>query len=111
MMLSLFDTFSRVQRKASSALTLQRIAVAVCEHYGLTYGDLHGRSRKREIAWPRQMFCLLARELTAKSYPQIASFLGRDHTTIMHGVAVQHERLSVPYVKADHEIIRAGLNQ
>ncbi|MFP4004620.1 MAG: helix-turn-helix domain-containing protein, partial [Alphaproteobacteria bacterium] len=46
------------------------------------------------IAWPRQMFFLLARELSGKSLPQIAMWCGnRDHSTVMYGARMARQRM------------------
>jgi chromosomal replication initiator protein len=48
--------------------------------------DLASASRKRSIAYPRQVAMYIARNETDASLPQIGTYLGgRDHTTIMYG--------------------------
>jgi chromosomal replication initiator protein len=67
-------------------LSPQRILAAVAKHYGLTEGDLVGRSRRRIVSVPRQLVMYLVREETETSLPRIGELLGgRDHTTIIHG--------------------------
>jgi chromosomal replication initiator protein len=61
---------------------IQRVA----HHFGLKPDQLKGRSRKRDIARPRQIAMYLIREETDASLPQIGDLLGgRDHSTILYG--------------------------
>lgn len=79
---------------AGLTITMAQVADAVCEHYEIGLRDLKSARRSRCIAEPRQMFYLLAHELTPKSLPQIGRWCGgRDHTTVMHGIKKAKERL------------------
>ncbi len=67
-------------------LTVEHVFEAVCKYYNVTNDDLVGASRKRTIAYPRQMAMYLARTETNASLPQIGEKLGnRDHTTVLYG--------------------------
>jgi chromosomal replication initiator protein len=67
-------------------LSPQQIVAAVARHYGLSEGQLAGRSRRREVSLPRQLCMYLIRQETRSSLPQIGELLGgRDHSTILHG--------------------------
>lgn len=67
-------------------LTVEHVFAAVCKYYNLTTDDLIGASRKKTIAYPRQMAMYLARTETNASLPQIGEKLGnRDHTTVLYG--------------------------
>lgn len=55
----------------------------VADLYQLRVEDLRSQQRPRRIAWPRQLACAVASEITGKSYPQIGRVLRRDHTTIL----------------------------
>lgn len=62
----------------------------VREAFGVTREEI--LARRRRLAPERQMIMWLARRHTLASLPQIgAAMAGRDHTTILHGIA-QHER-------------------
>jgi chromosomal replication initiator protein len=62
------------------------IIESVAHHFGLEISQLTGRSRKRDIARPRQIAMYLIREETGASLPQIGDILdGRDHSTILYG--------------------------
>jgi len=67
------------------ARTVPEIQAAICEHFGLSSGELLSAARTQRVAWPRQIAMYLARELTAESLPAIGrQFGGRDHTTVLH---------------------------
>lgn len=69
--------------------TLKRCFYAVCSWYGLTAEELKSRSREQHIAVPRHHFCwVVYRNRIDVSYPMIGRYLNRDHTTIVHSVAV-----------------------
>jgi chromosomal replication initiator protein len=58
----------------------------VAHHFGLEVSQLKGRSRKRDVARPRQIAMYLIREETGASLPEIGEILdGRDHSTILYG--------------------------
>jgi chromosomal replication initiator protein len=66
--------------------SLRDITDGVCTRFGLTREEIRGPARQRAVARPRQILMYLAREMTGQSLPQIGRYLGRDHTTILHGV-------------------------
>lgn len=67
-------------------VTLEQVVQAVCSYYKVTLDDLASDSRKRSVAFPRQMAMYLARTETDASLPLIGSYLGnRDHTTVLYG--------------------------
>ncbi len=94
--------FSRaVAAKAlSHVFTPQEIKVemrdvlrAVASRYGLGAELLRGAGRMREVVVPRQIAMYLIRDLTSHSLPEIGTFFGRDHSTVMHAVSKVTENL------------------
>lgn len=76
------DYISNIQTKS---LTPKEIVEASAKFYNVTYKELIGISRKKELVWPRQIAIYLIREELNTSYPTIGNELGgRDHTTAMH---------------------------
>ena len=76
------DYVSNIQTRS---LTAKEIVEATAKFYNLNYKDLIGKSRKKELVWPRQIAVFLIREEIGSSYPTIGAELGgRDHTTAMH---------------------------
>jgi chromosomal replication initiator protein len=66
--------------------TISEVVTAVCDFYNVTEEAISSTSRKRAIAFPRQMAMYLARTETDASFPQIGTMLGdRDHSTISYG--------------------------
>ncbi|WP_434734851.1 chromosomal replication initiator protein DnaA [Bifidobacterium sp.] len=57
----------------------------VAKYFHLTFDDLVGRARTKNVALARQVAMYLAREMTSMSLVDIGEvFGGRDHTTVMH---------------------------
>ena len=57
----------------------------MAQYYKLTFEDIVGSSRTKNVAAARQMAMYLSRELTSMSLVDIgATFGGRDHSTVMH---------------------------
>jgi chromosomal replication initiator protein len=73
---------STFQQKST---TPKSIIEAVSRFYDIGLKDIVGKSRKKELAGPRQIIMYLLREEINTSYPTIGHELGgRDHTTAMH---------------------------
>ena len=53
---------------------------------GVGASDMRGTSRLSHICRARQIFFWLCRHYTFCSFPQIGSYLGKDHSTVVHGV-------------------------
>lgn len=78
----LSDLITNIQLKS---LTPKEIIESVAKFYDISYKEIIGSSRKKELVWPRQIAIYLIREELNTSYPTIGQeFGGRDHTTAMH---------------------------
>ena len=67
-------------------ISLDLITKVVCEYYNITKDDILSKRRTKNIAYPRQIFMYLSRELTDNSLPTIGEYYGgRDHSTVIHG--------------------------
>ncbi len=76
------DTFSAPKQGNISIDAIQKI---VADHYNLSFTDLKGKKRTKNVMLPRQIAMYIARELTEYSTTELgAEFGGRDHTTVMH---------------------------
>jgi len=63
-----------------------QIVEGVARHFALEVSQIKGRSRKRDIARPRQVAMYLIRKETNASLPEIGDLLGgRDHSTVLYG--------------------------
>ena len=68
-------------------ITIEEIQKRVALHFNIRLSDMHSARRARAVARPRQVAMYLAKQLTARSLPEIGRrFGGRDHTTVMHAV-------------------------
>ena len=74
-------------RSHDRRITIDEIQRKVAEHFNIRLSDMHSARRARQVARPRQVAMYLAKQLTARSLPEIGrKFGGRDHTTVMHAV-------------------------
>jgi len=70
-----------------TTVTIPMIQRAVADHYKVSTDDLRARSNMRQVLFPRQVAMYLCKQLTRKSYPEIArQFGGKHHTTVIHSV-------------------------
>lgn len=73
-----------LDQEKKHAVSIENIQKAVAEHFDLRIGDLIGRRRTHNIAWPRQVAMYLSREMTSHSFPAIGDSFGRNHATVVH---------------------------
>ena len=92
-------------------ITIDEIQRKVAEHYNLRMADMHSARRARNVARPRQVAMYLAKQLTARSLPEIGrKFGGRDHTTVMHAVRKVEELMEGDaQIAQDVDVIRRAL--
>ena len=68
-------------------MTFDGIKNVICEHYGISEDELCSRSRKRPVAYIRQLAIYLASKYTDLSTVQIGKQIGgRNHATVIHSV-------------------------
>lgn len=98
-------------RSHDRRITIDEIQRKVAEHYNIRLADMHSARRARNVARPRQVAMFLAKQLTARSLPEIGrKFGGRDHTTVMHAVRKIEELVGEdPSFAQDVEIIKRAL--
>lgn len=97
--------------RRTDKLTLEQVFNAVCNYYSVTRDDLTSATRKRTVAYPRQMAMYLSRTETDASLPLIGEKLGsRDHTTILYGYEKIAAMIDIdPTVRRDALEIKAAL--
>lgn len=82
----------------------------VAAYYHVTPEEMLSDRRSRTIAYPRQVAMYLSREMTTKSLPAIGRCFGRDHTTVLHGIAAVEGRIAMDRtVAADIVALRERL--
>ena len=89
-------------------LVAHDILAACARHFRITTADIcrdSGRRLKAERN-PRFSFYYLCRELTELSFPEIGVVIGRDHSTVVHGVDIASRS---PEIMEAVSQIKAGL--
>ncbi len=80
---NILSTITNLPRKES--ITTKLIIKTVSQYFNIKEQDLLGKSRQKDLVYPRQIAMFLIREELQASYPVIGKELGgRDHTTAMH---------------------------
>ncbi len=75
------NNFSAKQK----SITLSDIIEIIAAYYKVEVSDLKGKSRAAKLILPRQIFAVVAKDLTTHSMQDIGKFLGsRDHTSIVY---------------------------
>jgi chromosomal replication initiator protein len=70
------------------SISIHSIQTAVAARWRCCVRDLLSRRQSQAVARPRQVAMWLARHATPASLPEIGREFDRDHTTVMHGLAV-----------------------
>lgn len=94
-------------------LSIRDIEWVVCAKFGIERSKFHtGRPRdKMAIARPRQIVMFLARDMLGYSFPRIARYYDRDHTSVMFAQKAVRARIaSNPNVAAHVEECRSALS-
>jgi len=105
------DVLQDLLRAHDRRITIDEIQRKVAEHYNLRLTDMHSARRARNVARPRQVAMYLAKQLTARSLPEIGrKFGGRDHTTVMHAVRKVEELIEEDaQIAQDVDVVRRAL--
>lgn len=88
---------------------LASIAAAVMAVYGVARKELHGPWRDRRITDARLAFYWIARHHGGASWPRIAGYLGRDHTTALKGCSRAQASIGVHGRMIDAVMARLGV--
>jgi chromosomal replication initiator protein len=73
------------QNSPEAKTVCRQVISLVCQHAGLTAGDLKGKSREQAVTDARGLAMYLVRQVSGTSYAEIGRFFGgRDHTTVLH---------------------------
>lgn len=76
-----------VQGAEPRRVRIEDIIKIVSRHFGVSKPDILSQRRHRSVVWPRQIGMYLAKQLTARSLPEIGRRFGnRDHTTVLHAI-------------------------
>jgi chromosomal replication initiation ATPase DnaA len=79
-------------------VNLSNVMEAVVEVTGVPSYQVIGKSRMKEIAMARHLFCYMARLHTNASLLAIGEFLGgRHHSTVIHSIRTANDMLDTDY--------------
>ena len=109
---SVYEVLSDVIRASNRQVSIGEIQRQVAQHFNIRVDEMHSKRRSKNIVHPRQIAMYLAKHMTSSSYPEIGQkFGGRDHTTIMHGVAkIEKAMHEDPAVMDDIKILKTLLS-
>ncbi len=77
----------------NQVLSAVTIGELVSGQFKVSLEDLRSRSRKRAIAFPRQVAMYLARKYTGESLVDIGKAFNRDHSTVLHAIKTVSSQL------------------
>ena len=81
------DTINKIASTQKKVINIPYIQEVVCEYFGLNREQLLSKSRKRDIALPRQLAMYFSKELTNATFSKIGEEMGgKDHSTVMYAV-------------------------
>ena len=76
-------------------LTIESVAKAVGDYYGVSVADFLSSSRSQKVSSARHVAVYLARELTEKSFEAIAEFFKKKHTTMLYSYEKIRDELKI----------------
>ena len=74
-------------------ITIEKIAQAVSEYFGVTVSDLKSTARQQKISHARHVSVFLARDILQMSYEAIGDYFSKKHTTIMYSCDLISDKL------------------
>jgi chromosomal replication initiator protein len=77
-----------------SELTAEANRNFIAGQFKVTINDLCSKSRKKAVAFPRQISMYLARKYTKQPLADIGRAFNRDHSTVVHSVRVITEQIA-----------------
>jgi len=78
----------------SQELSAELIRDFIARQFKVSVQDMRSKSRKKTIAFPRQVSMYLARRYTEQGLAEIGKAFNRDHSTVLHSVRVISEAIS-----------------
>lgn len=79
---------------SNQELSAELIRDFIARQFKVSKEDLQSRSRKKTIAFPRQVSMYLARKYTEQGLAEIGKAFNRDHSTVLHSVRVISEAIA-----------------
>lgn len=101
------EAFKDQIKESKNELAIPTVRKAVCDYYNLTKQQITSANRTKNISNARQIAMYLCRKLLDATYDDIGrEFGGRDHSTVMSGIASVEKKIKTDplYLKAINEI-------
>ncbi len=77
---------SIISPRTQTLITVDYIIDTVCDHFKIERQELVSHKKKKDVAYPRQLAMYLCRTMTDYSLDGIGKKIGKDHSTVLHGV-------------------------
>lgn len=99
--LAIAQSLLGAHRTRPKHISAKSLVEKTARHFQLTFDEMVGPKRDKEIVVPRQVAMYLLRSELHLSFPKIARELGRkDHTTAMHSIdKIERELNSDPHIR------------
>ena len=79
------ETINKIAANQKKNINIPYIQDVVCDYFGIRKEQLLSKTRKREIALPRQLAMYFSKEYTNATFAKIGEEMGgKDHTTVMY---------------------------
>lgn len=79
------ETISKIATNKKKIISIPLIQEVVCDYFGIKREELLSKTRRREIALPRQLAMYFAKEFTNSTFSKIGAEMGgKDHSTVMY---------------------------
>ncbi len=102
------NVISENERSISTEIILDMVA----DQFKISTDELKSKSRKKTVAFPRQIIMYLARKYTDHSLADIGRVLNRDHSTVVHSIrTITQKRASNTSVRGQVEYLARKLEQ
>ncbi|MDZ7641905.1 MAG: chromosomal replication initiator protein DnaA [Desulfurivibrio sp.] len=88
------EVVATVAGDEAPGLNSEAIRDFVAAQFKLSVEELRSKSRKKEVAFPRQVSMYLARKLTDEALAGIGKTFDRDHSTVVHSIRVINEAVA-----------------
>jgi chromosomal replication initiator protein len=78
----------------------------VAEYYGVSGEELSGPGRTQEVCFARHAVMYVLRTVSGANLPAIGRAVGRDHTTVLHGISRMEQMVGEsPAVRREIELL------
>lgn len=83
----------QLQYKPYPRTPMERILIAVSRHFGFRVSALRSPKRTADVVLARSVAYYLGRRLLNLTLPQLGKIVGRDHTSVLHGLRSVRRKL------------------